>query len=79
MSFFIKLIFQKTEYSIVYKVLIYYHTFMSDVDVLEMEIQNMKNDISEIKEDLKEIKNMFNKLDDRYPTRREFKTVVSVI
>jgi preprotein translocase subunit Sss1 len=52
---------------------------MSDVDVLEMEIQNMKNDISEIKEDLKEIKNMFNKLDDRYPTRREFKTVVSVI
>jgi hypothetical protein len=28
---------------------------------------------------LKEIKNMFNKLDDRYPTRREFKTVVSVI
>lgn len=77
--FFVRLIFQKTEYSIVYKVLIYYHISMSDVDVLEMEIQNMKNDISEIKEDLKEIKNMFNKLDDRYPTRREFKTVVSVI
>ncbi len=52
---------------------------MPSIDVLEMEIKNMKKDISEMKEDLKEIKWMFNKLDDRYPTRREFKSVVGAI
>jgi hypothetical protein len=32
-----------------------------------------------MKEDIKEIKNMFNKLDERYPTRREVKVIVWAI
>lgn len=52
---------------------------MPSPDVLATEIRYMKNDINEIKEDLKEIKNMFNKLDDRYPTRREFNAIKRIL
>lgn len=44
-----------------------------------MEIKNINEDIGEIKEDLKELKTMINKLDDRYPTRREFNAVKRVV
>ena len=44
-----------------------------------MEIKNINEDIGEIKEDLKELKAMINKLDDRYPTRREFNAVKRVV
>ena len=52
---------------------------MSSQEVLELELENMKNDISEMKEDIKEIKNMFWRLDERYPTRREVKVLVGAI
>lgn len=52
---------------------------MPSPDVLATEIRYMKNDINEIKENLKEIKNMFNKLDDRYPTRREFNAIKRIL
>lgn len=48
-------------------------------EALEMEINYIKGDIEEMKTDIKEIKNMFSKLDERYPTRREFKSVVGAI
>lgn len=44
-------------------------------ETLEMEIKYIRDDIEETKADIKEIKSMFNKLDDRYPTRREFNAV----
>lgn len=52
---------------------------MPSQDVLQIEMENMKTDISEMKEDLREIKWMFNKLDERYPTRREVKVLVWAI
>ena len=48
-------------------------------ETIEMEIKYIKGDIEEMKADIKEIKDMFNKLDERYPTRREFKSVVGAI
>ena len=48
-------------------------------ETLEMEINYIKGDIEEMKSDIKEIKSMFNKLDERYPTRREFRSVVGAI
>lgn len=44
-------------------------------EALEMELKFIREDVAETKEDIKEVKNMFNKLDDRYPTRREFNAV----
>lgn len=44
-------------------------------ETLEMEIKYIRDDIEETKADIKEIKSMFSKLDDRYPTRREFNAV----
>lgn len=52
---------------------------MVSMETLEMEIKNINEDIWEIKEDLKELKTMINKLDDRYPTRREFNAVKRVV
>ena len=48
-------------------------------ETIEMEIKYIKGDIEEMKADIKEIKDMFSKLDERYPTRREFKSVVGAI
>jgi hypothetical protein len=49
------------------------------IETLEMEIKHIKDELDEMKVDVKEIKEMFNKLDDRYPTRREVKVIVSVL
>lgn len=53
---------------------------MASQEVLEYELGNMKNDIAEVKEDVKELKNiLFDKLDERYPTRREFNAIKWVL
>ena len=50
--------------------------YMVSQEVLEFELKNMKNDLAEVKEDVKELKNiLFDKLDERYPTRREFNAI----
>ena len=52
------------------------------IETLEMEIKHIKEEVDEVKSDVKEIKNelqgLLDKLDERYPTRREFKSVVWV-
>lgn len=45
------------------------------IETLEMEIKHIKDELDEMKADVKDIKEMFNKLDDRYTTRREFNAV----
>lgn len=53
---------------------------MVSQEVLEFELSNMKNDLAEVKEDVKELKNiLFDKLDERYPTRREFNAIKWVL
>jgi hypothetical protein len=46
------------------------------LETLEMEMKHIKDDMEEVKGDVREIKEMFNRLDDRYPTRREVKVIV---
>lgn len=46
------------------------------LETLEMEMKHIKDDMEEVKSDVREIKEMFNRLDDRYPTRREVKVIV---
>lgn len=49
------------------------------IETLEMEIKHIKSELDEMKTDVKEIKWMFNKLDDRYTTRREFNAVKRIL
>jgi len=50
------------------------------IETLEMEIKHIKDDMSEMKSDIRDIKeNIFEKLDDRYPTRREFNAIKRVL
>lgn len=49
------------------------------IETLEMEIKHIKSELDEVKTDVKEIKEMFNKLDDRYTTRREFNAVKRIL
>jgi len=46
------------------------------LETLEMEMKHIKDDMEEMKDAINEIKGMFNRLDDRYPTRREVKVIV---
>lgn len=46
------------------------------LETLEMEMKHIKEDMEEVKTDVREIKEMFNKLDDRYCTRREVRVIV---
>lgn len=44
---------------------------LTDIAVLSTEVKQLKQDIAEIKGDMKTLLDKFEKLDDRYPTRRE--------
>ena len=48
------------------------------LETIEMEIKHMKEDMDDIKSTVKEINAKFDNLDERYTTRREFKSVVWV-
>ena len=48
------------------------------LETIEMEMKHMKEDMDDIKSTVKEINAKFDNLDDRYTTRREFKSVVWV-
>jgi cytochrome b subunit of formate dehydrogenase len=52
---------------------------MVTMDALEMEMKYIKQQLEEVKEWQKEILDTLNKLDDRYPTRREFNAIKRVI
>ena len=52
---------------------------MVTMDALEMEMKYIKQQLEEVKEWQKEILETLNKLDDRYPTRREFNAIKRVI
>ena len=53
--------------------------YMVSIETLEMEMKYIKQQIEEVKEWPKEILDTLNKLDDRYPTRREFNAIKRVI
>lgn len=52
---------------------------MVSIETLEMEIKHLNQQLEEVKEWQKEILETLNKLDDRYPTRREFNAVKWVV
>lgn len=52
---------------------------MVTVETIEMEINYIKGEIEEIKKGQDKILETLNKLDDRYPTRREFNAVKWVV
>lgn len=52
---------------------------MVSIETLEMEIKHLNQQLEEVKEWQKEILETLNKLDDRYPTRREFNAIKRVI
>ena len=52
---------------------------MVSIETLEMEIKHLNQQLEEVKEWQKEILESLNKLDDRYPTRREFNAVKWVV
>ena len=52
---------------------------MVSIETLEMEIKHLNQQLEEVKEWQKEILDTLNKLDDRYPTRREFNAIKRVI
>lgn len=52
---------------------------MVNIETLEMEIKHSNQQLEEVKEWQKEILETLNKLDDRYPTRREFNAIKRVI
>lgn len=52
---------------------------MVSIETLEMEMKYIKQQLEEVKEWQKEILETLNKLDDRYPTRREFNAVKRVV
>ena len=52
---------------------------MVSIETLEMEMKYIKQQLEEVKEGQKEILDTLNKLDDRYPTRREFNAIKRVI
>jgi archaellum component FlaC len=52
---------------------------MVTVETIEMEINFIKGEIEEIKKGQDKILETLNKLDDRYPTRREFNAVKWVV
>lgn len=52
---------------------------MVNIETLEMEIKHLNQQLEEVKEWQKEILETLNKLDDRYPTRREFNAIKRVI
>lgn len=45
-------------------------------DAIAMKFEVIERDLTEVKENVKEILDKFDKLDERYPTRREFRSVV---
>lgn len=53
--------------------------YMVSIETLEMEMKYIKQQLEEVKEWQKEILDTLNKLDDRYPTRREFNAIKRVI
>lgn len=53
--------------------------YMVSIETLEMEIKHLNQQLEEVKEWQKEILETLNKLDDRYPTRREFNAIKRVI
>lgn len=52
---------------------------MVSIETLEMEIKHLNQQLEEVKEWQKEILDTLNKLDDRYPTRREVKVIIWVM
>lgn len=52
---------------------------MVSIETVEMEIKHLNQQLEEVKEWQKEILETLNKLDDRYPTRREFNAVKWVV
>ena len=52
---------------------------LMQLETIEMEIKYIKEDIEEIKANTDKIMDMFNKLDDRYTTRREFNAVKWIV
>lgn len=65
----------RSEYKILYSKILY----MVSIETLEMEMKYIKQQLEEVKEWQKEILDTLNKLDDRYPTRREFNAIKRVI
>lgn len=59
--------------------LIYIIYALMQIETLEMEIKHINTELDEIKSDIKDIKWMFDKLDDRYTTRREFNAVKRIL
>lgn len=53
--------------------------YMVSIETLEMEMKYIKQQLEEVKDWQKEILDTLNKLDDRYPTRREFNAIKRVI
>jgi cytochrome b subunit of formate dehydrogenase len=65
----------RSEYKILYSKILY----MVSIETLEMEMKYIKQQLEEVKDWQKEILDTLNKLDDRYPTRREFNAIKRVI
>lgn len=61
------------------KILYHKILYMVSIETLEMEMKYIKQQLEEVKDWQKEILDTLNKLDDRYPTRREFNAIKRVI
>lgn len=46
------------------------------LDALQIKMETIEKDLNEVKENVKEILSKFDNLDERYPTRREVKSIV---
>lgn len=54
-------------------------TMTLSLDALQIKMETIEKDLNEVKTNVKEILEKFDNLDDRYPTRREFKSVVGAL
>lgn len=49
------------------------------LDALQVKMETIEKDLNEVKTNVKEILEKFDNLDERYCTRREFKSIVSAL